>query len=166
MIEVAFPYLLLFAAVTTSLTAGLVLTFALLVMPGLGKLDDAAFIRAFQVIDGVIQNGQPIFAVVWLGSILSTFAAAALGFFVLEGWPLWLLLAAAVLYALAVQLPTFAINVPRNNRLQGLQVDELDAETLARERAHFEPTWNRWNIIRTWAATAVSVAQVLVVGSV
>jgi hypothetical protein len=33
--------------------------FAVVVMPGVGRLDDGGFIRGFQVIDRVIQNRQP-----------------------------------------------------------------------------------------------------------
>ena len=42
-------------------------------MPGLSKLDDKEFIKAFQVTDGIIQNNQPIFILIWLGSIISVF---------------------------------------------------------------------------------------------
>ena len=162
MIQQIFPYLSLFAAVTTTLVAGLTLTFAVIIMPGIKKLGDGAFIRAFQVIDGIIQNGQPVFGVVWIGSILSTFGIAGLGLFLVDGWPKWVILAAAVIYFVGVQLPTFTINVPRNNRLQAVKVESADTATLAAERAYFEVTWNRWSIIRTWVALVVSVALILV----
>jgi hypothetical protein len=48
-------------------------------MPGIKRLDDGGFIRAFQVIDGVIQNDQPVFIFVWVGSVLTLIAAALLG---------------------------------------------------------------------------------------
>ena len=35
-------------------------------MPGIGTLDDAAFLRAFKVIDGVIQRNQPVFVFIWM----------------------------------------------------------------------------------------------------
>lgn len=162
MIQQIFPYLSLFAAVSTTLVAGLTLTFATVIMPGLKQLGDAAFIRTFQVIDGIIQNGQPVFGVVWVGSILSTFAIAGLGFFHVDGWPKWVLVAVAVVYFAGVQLPTFTINVPRNNRLQAVQVESTDAARLAEERTYFEATWNRWNVIRTCVALPVAVALILV----
>lgn len=69
--SIIFNGLLVFATLTTLLVTGLLLTFALLVMPGLGQLDDREFLRGFKEIDSIIQRKQPIFVVVWLGSIFS-----------------------------------------------------------------------------------------------
>jgi len=54
-----------------TLVTGFILTYAVVVMPGLSELDDKEFIRAFQVTDRVIQNNQPLFLLTWLGSTLS-----------------------------------------------------------------------------------------------
>ena len=51
---------LLFCALAT----GFILTYAIVVMPGLSNLDDKEFIKAFQVTDGIIQNNQPIFILI------------------------------------------------------------------------------------------------------
>jgi len=67
-------FLILCATLLCGLTAGFVFAFASVVMPGIGKLDDKAYRRAFQVIGGVIRAGQPCFGVVWLGSILAVTA--------------------------------------------------------------------------------------------
>jgi len=40
-------------------------------MPSLSKLEDKEFIKAFQVIDRIIQINQPIFILIWVGPILS-----------------------------------------------------------------------------------------------
>lgn len=66
-----FTALLVVAAFSTAMVAGLVYTFALLVMPGLGKLDNRGLLRGFQVIESIIQRGHPLFIVVRLGSIVS-----------------------------------------------------------------------------------------------
>ncbi len=52
--------LLLTSTLLCALATGFVLTYAVIVMPGLAKLADKEFIRAFQVTDKVIQNNQPI----------------------------------------------------------------------------------------------------------
>ena len=39
-------------------------------MPGLSNLNDKNFLRAFQVTDAVIQNKQPLFMFIWIGSIV------------------------------------------------------------------------------------------------
>jgi len=60
--------ILVLATLLCALIAGFVFAFATVVMPGIGKLGDREYIRAFQVIDGVIQAGQPVFGLAWLGS--------------------------------------------------------------------------------------------------
>ena len=67
-----FQIVLILAAFLCSLVAGFVFAFALVVMPGIKGLGDREFIRAFQVMDGIIQNNQPIFLLVWV-SIFSVF---------------------------------------------------------------------------------------------
>ena len=63
------------AAFLCSLVAGLLFSFAVVVMPGIGRLDDRDFLGAFQAIDRVIQNNQPLFIVAWVGSVLALLAA-------------------------------------------------------------------------------------------
>ena len=62
---------LISSALLCSLVAGITLVFAIVVMPGISKFEDKEFLKAFQLIDGVIQNNQPLFLLVWLGSIIS-----------------------------------------------------------------------------------------------
>ncbi len=154
---------LIVSTLLCSLVAGFLFSFAVVVMPGINRLSDREFIRAFQAMDGIIQNNQPIFMLVWIGSVLALVTAATLGFSYLEGWPSWLLIVAAVGYLLGVQLPTFTINVPLNNRLQSLAVDASDDSALAVSREVFEGLWNRWNIIRTVIACLVSLLLIVVV---
>lgn len=160
--QILFNGLLVFATLTTLLVTGLLLTFALLVMPGLGKLSDRAFLQGFQEIDGIIQRGHPVFVVVWLGSIGGLILAAITGFGLLDGWPRGLLIAAAALYVLGVQLPTNRGNVPLNNQLQTLELATLSEPALAGARQAFEPTWNRLNLLRTVFCLVVAVLLILV----
>lgn len=51
-----FQFTLIVATFLCSLVAGFVFAFAVVVMPGIGNLGDGAFLRAFQVMDRVIQN--------------------------------------------------------------------------------------------------------------
>ena len=62
---------LIFSILTCSLVTGFIFTYAVVVMPGLSKLNDKEFIRAFQVTDGIIQNNQPLFMLTWIGSIIA-----------------------------------------------------------------------------------------------
>ena len=62
---------MLISTLFCALVTGFVFTYAVIVMPGLAKLCDKKFIRAFQVADEVIQKNQPIFMIVWIGSMIS-----------------------------------------------------------------------------------------------
>ncbi|WP_293166256.1 DUF1772 domain-containing protein [Okeania sp. SIO2C9] len=147
---------MLLATLLCSLVAGFVLAFAVVVMPGIKTLSDREFIRAFQVMDGIIQNNQPIFVLVWVGSIVSLVASVVLGIGQLEGAERWLIISAVFAYLLVVQLPTFTINIPLNNKLQMLNVDDLDETAQKAARMDFEPRWLLWNSIRTTFACLVS----------
>lgn len=144
---------LVVAAILCSLVAGFLFAFAVVVMPGIGRLDDRAFVRAFQVIDGVIQDGQPLFGLVWAGSALALAVALGFGFGQVSGTDRVLLSIAGITHFLGVQLPTLRINVPLNNQLQAVDLSTADDETVRAARAAFEPQWNRWNRIRTVLAT-------------
>ena len=155
--EFIFQIVLILATLLCSLVAGFLFAFATVVMPGIKTLNDREFIRAFQVIDGVIQNNQPLMVAVWMGSILAAVAAALMGFGQLDGTQRLLLISAPIVYILGVQLSTFTINVPLNNRLQELNVDAMDEAALQAARMNFEPSWNRWNLVRTPFAGLASV---------
>jgi uncharacterized membrane protein len=143
---------LLAAALLCSLVAGFLFAFAVVVMPGIKRLDDAGFLRAFQVIDGVIQRSQPLFGLVWLGSVVVVLVAAVIGAWMLAGAERVMITLAAGIYLLGVQVPTFMVNIPLNNRVQRSDIT----------REEFEPRWNRWNAVRTVCATLASVLLLLV----
>lgn len=156
-----FHILLILATFLCSLVAGFLFAFAVVVMPGIKSLSDEEFIRSFQVIDRVIQNNQPIFIFIWIGSVLALIAAAALGIGQLEGLYLFLLIFAALIYLFGVQLPTVVINVPLNNKLQTLNVDTISEEDQKLAREEFEPRWNKWNLIRTILSSLTVVLMII-----
>lgn len=160
-----FPVVFISATLLCTLVAGFILLFAIVVMPGIGSLSDREFLRAFQVIDRVIQNNQPIFLFVWIGSALALTAASILSFWELEGINRVLVITATVAYLLGVQLPTIAINIPLNNRLQALDLVNDDEVDHAIERRNFETRWNRWNSIRTIFACTISVLLLSILNS-
>ncbi|MDH4044830.1 MAG: DUF1772 domain-containing protein [Gemmatimonadota bacterium] len=151
-----FEIALILAAFLCSLVAGFLFAFAVVAMPGMKALGDREFIRAFQAIDRVIQNNQPAFMLVWVGSVLTLVTAAALGMGQLDRTGRVLVIVASLAYLLGVQLPTVAINVPLNNKLQTLNADSMNESSQRAARADFEPRWNRWNRIRTVVAGLVS----------
>lgn len=159
--EGIFQIALILATFLCSLVAGLLCAFAIVVMPGIRSLNDREFIRAFQVMDRVIQNNQPIFLLVWVGSVVALVTSAVLGIWQLYGAELLLIIFAALTYLLGVQLPTFTINIPLNNKLQTLDVDAMNEKTQKATRKDFEPRWNLWNSIRAAIASLSSVLLII-----
>jgi uncharacterized membrane protein len=152
-----FQIALIVATLLCTLVAGFVFAFAVVVMPGIRKLGDGEFLRAFQVMDRVIQNSQPVFMLVWMGSVLALLASAALGFGQLDGVGRFLVIAALLLYVLGVQLPTAMINIPLNNMVQTLTISDMDETAQNAARLEFESRWNRSNVTRTVFASLVSI---------
>jgi uncharacterized membrane protein len=140
---------LMLSIILCSLVAGLLFGFAIVVMPGIAKLTDKNYLLAFKHMDGIIQNNQPLFLLVWAGSILSIIITLILGMMNLSGTQTYLLIFASILYLLGVQLPTFRFNIPLNNSLQKLDIEALEDSQAALSRLGFEIPWNRWNRIRT-----------------
>lgn len=161
--HIALHMALLSATLSCSLVAGFLFAFACVIMPGIGTLDSREFLRGFQVVDRVIQNNQPLFMLVWIGSVLALVLTAALGFRQLEGADRVLLMIAAAVYIACVQVPTGIINVPLNNQLQTLELEIMSDEQIAATRAAFEPRWNRWNRIRTVASVLTSLLLIVLV---
>ena len=155
-------FIFILATLLVALVAGFVFAFATVVMPGIGKLGDKEFIRSFQVIDGVIQAGQPVFGLVWMGSAVALLLSAVMGALQLDGIQRAFVVISAIVYVFGVQVPTFRINVPLNNTLQRLDIDAMDDDALASARQAFENRWVRWNSIRTMMASLVSVALMFV----
>lgn len=155
---IIFQTILLIAVFLCNIVFGEMLVFQTVVMPGIAKLDDGAYLRAFQVIDGIIQDNEPIFVFVWIGSVVAIVITAICGVVlsdvvdstddVLNTWQLAGLMAATFLW-LVCQKVTFGINVPLNNRVKLLDVARMKSEEKALERSHFEPTWLKWHGRRT-----------------
>ena len=140
---------LIFSILSCSLVGGFIFTYAVVVMPGLSKLNDKDFLRAFQVTDAVIQNKQPLFMFTWIGSIVAMLTTLLVSL-VSVGLPeTWLILLIGVAYLLGVQGITVAIHIPLNNHIQKIEIDALNNDTLANERLKFETRWNFFNYIRT-----------------
>ncbi|QXD14138.1 DUF1772 domain-containing protein [Rhodocaloribacter litoris] len=158
--EGIFQIALILATFLCSLVAGFLLAFALVVMPGIKSLNDSDFIRAFQVMDRIIQNNQPFFVSLWVGSVVALIIATVLGIAQFETRYI-LIIFATLAYLLGVQLPTITINIPLNNKIQTLDVDTM-SETMQRAfRQDFESRWNLWNSIRTVFASLASALLII-----
>ena len=152
-----FQTALILSAFLCSLVAGFLFAYAIVVMPGIKNLNDREFIRTFQVTDRIIQNNNPIFMLVWVGSAIAIIVSALYGIGRLHGVDLFLLALASLAYVLGVQLSTIAIHLPLNNKLQTLDVDAMKESDIKVARNDFETRWNTSNSIRTALSICVSV---------
>ncbi len=76
--------------------------------------------------DRVIQNRQPLFLLVWVGSFLTLVTSCLIGIRQLEGTDEILLGLAFVFYLVGVQVPAASVNIPLNNQVQALDLATLD----------------------------------------
>ena len=131
-------------------------------MPGFSKLDDEEFLRAFQVTDGIIQNNQPLFMLTWVGSIISVISVIAISIFSLGLSEAWIIFIVGLIYLLGVQGITISIHLPLNNRIQSIDINNLNNQSLNEERTKFELRWNYFNKIRTFIAFSTSLSFLLI----
>ena len=131
-----------------SLVADLLFGFAVVVMPGIAGLSNRDFLISFKQMDGIIQNNQPVFMLVWLGSIAAIMATSIQGVQNLGASQTNLLLLGLAFYLLGVQLPTARFNIPLNNELQNMDLMKMEESELAVFRSKFQTKWNFWNRFR------------------
>ena len=153
--------LVLTSTLSCALVTGFVFTYAVIVMPGLAKLTDKEFIRAFQVTDELIQNNQPIFMIVWVGSVISVISTLIVSLMGPYSVETLLVIIAGFVYLLGVQGLTVLVHLPLNRRIQTVNVEEWDASALREERLLFETRWIRFNWIRTLIGLGVIVTFIV-----
>ena len=145
--EPKFEMIILFIGILfTGLTAGLCFTWANAVTPGIGRLNDLTFLKAFQSMNRTIIN--PSFAIVFLSPCLLLFVNA---FLFKNSNPITFIsfLAAAILFFAGIGLITALRNVPLNEILDKTVLENATQIELANLRKTFEQPWNRWHAVRT-----------------
>ena len=153
---------LFFTILLSALVTGFILTYAIVIMPGLSNLDDKEFIKAFQVTDGIIQNNQPIFILIWIGSIVSVLSTIITSILCLGILDAWLIIFVSVVYLLLVQGITISIHLPLNKSIQNIDINSSNSETLSEMRKTFETKWNYFNNVRTVVAFFVVLTFLLI----
>ena len=156
-----FYFFLFLSILSCSLVTGFIFTYAIIVMPGLSKLSDKEFLKAFQVTDAVIQNRQPIFMLIWVGSIVSVLSLLLISIAYVGLSETWLIVLVTLIYLLGVQGITILIHLPLNNQIQKLNLEKLKDDNLKNERLIFETKWYFFNNIRTTIAFFVSLTLLI-----
>lgn len=143
---------LLVATVGNGLLAGVFLAFACAVTLGLRHVDDRCYVSTFRALNTAILNGW--FLGVFLATPVATTATVLLHVGPADRSSLrWLAVGLAA--AAGTMAVTAGFNVPLNRRLGAAQVRTERERAVARR--HFEPRWNRWNLLRTATSTLALV---------
>ncbi len=141
--------------VLTGAITGFFYAYSVSVMRGLDAVAPQNAITAMQGINATVRNAM--FAPAFFGTPLAAIAAGA-AFLVIGRKRAGLaMLAAAVIYILGAFVPTFAINVPMNNELAG--VDLSTASQPEKIWGDYSDPWTWWNTLRT-LFSALSLALV------
>lgn len=137
----------IFTIVSVGLMAGLFYNWSFNITTGLAKLDDRTYLSAMQIFNKTILN--PAFFFIFLGSILAfpilTFIQGNVEINLL----FWLILSAMVIYMLGSIGVTFLGNIPLNNKLEAINLVQLNEGECLAFRKQFETRWNTLNLIRT-----------------
>jgi uncharacterized membrane protein len=141
---------LFFTALVTALIAGLFYSYSCSVSPGLGRLPDKEYLLAMQSINRAILN--PVFFFSFMGTVILLPLCTWLCFKQGIQTSAICLVVASLTYLVGVFGVTIVGNVPLNNALDNLNVQQATLTELAVQRTKFEMPWNRLNNIRTIAS--------------
>ena len=139
--------ILILAILFTGLMAGIFFTWSNAVKPGIGKLSDIEYLRAFQSMNRAILNNT--FKLIFIGAVLAT---ALVPFFYFHLYPsniFWLLVSAFIVYWVGAFGITVFGNIPLNEILDKTTLETLSLEELKSLRTSIELRWNNLNLLRT-----------------
>lgn len=144
-----FTAVTLLACVGAGTVGGVFFAFSTFVMKALAQLPADQGVTVMQRINVVVLN--PLFLGVFLGTAFLAAACVVLSVLRWGSLQSVLLLASGLLYLGGSLLVTVAFNVPRNERLAGLDPGSAQA---AEYWAAYLREWSRWNHVRSVASMA------------
>jgi len=150
--------ILLFTTLLTGILAGVFFTWTNAITPGIGRLNDVSYLKAFQHMNRTILN--PLFYIVFMGPLLLSLAAT----YVHKAYPayiLWMLIVATVIYFLGVFMVTILGNIPLNDMLDKTNLADISLEDARSLRDKFETKWNNLHLIRTISSTTSFLLLIL-----
>lgn len=150
---------LLLAALTTALSAGLFYSWSCSVTPGLARLSDAQYLAAMQSMNRAILN--PVFFSCFFGALLLLPLSAYIEYRQHTVWAFRFLLGASLVYGIGVFGVTMFGNVPMNERLDAFDLSAATADAMNAHRTSFEARWNRLNNIRSIMGALAMVLVIL-----
>ena len=159
--EISFNKIVLFGAVIlTGLSAGFFYAWSVSVIPGTKKVDGTVYLETMQSINRAILN--PAFFLIFFGSLIFL-SIGSLYQFNTGKTTFWFMLAASLLYLIGTVGVTGLGNVPLNNKLDALNLNEMSPQKQLEFRNYYEKNWNRLHLIRTIFAVGSFLLSVLTV---
>jgi uncharacterized membrane protein len=150
---------LLLAALSTALMAGLFYNWTSAITVGLHRLPDKEYIAAMQSINRAIQN--PVFFLSFFGAAILLPVCSYLHYQHPVTAKFYILLAAAIFYLAGVMAVTILGNIPLNNLLDKFNFQNASLDDAAKLRFAFEAKWNTLNTIRT-VCSCISLVFILI----
>ena len=139
--------ILALAILFTGLMAGIFFTWSNAVKPGIGKLSDLEYLKAFQSMNRVILNNA--FRLVFAGALI---AVALVPVFYFNLYPkniFWVFVITLVIYWIGAFGVTILGNIPLNEILDKTNLESISSEEVKELRRSIEVKWNNLNLIRT-----------------
>ncbi len=144
--------IILFIAILLSgLLAGIFFTWTNAITPGIGKLDDLAYLQVFQHMNRAILN--PLFFIIFMGALL--FSVASTYYYKLDSKLIFrMLIIATVIYFIGVFIVTIIGNLPLNDLIDKSVLESLSKTEIIELREKYEIKWNKLHLIRTITSTS------------
>lgn len=159
--EISINSLTLFGAIVlTGLSAGFFYAWSVSVIPGTQKIVNSNYLETMQSINRAILN--PAFFLIFFGSIVFLSIGSVYQFHTSKT-AFWFMLTASALYLIGTVGVTALGNVPLNNQLDALNINEMSPEKLSEFRDFYENKWNRLHLIRTIFAVGAFLLSLLAV---
>lgn len=153
--------ILLSTIISLALMAGLFYSFSISVMPGLGRTSDRTFMEAMQAINRAIIN--PYFMIAFIGSIILVIMSSILKFRQGVDLQFYLIATASFIFLAGTIGVTFFGNVPLNNVLDSIKLNDLTVDDLKLARNAFENRWNSLNLVRTSSSIVALVLYLVAI---
>ena len=141
------PFVPYSAVLLTGLSAGLFYAWSVSVIPGTRQVHDLVYLETMQSINQAILN--PAFYLIFFGSLLMLAVSSIQQYRLGAESAFWLFLAAGLVYLIGAFGVTAFGNVPLNDTLDAIRLDELGPDQLAGARRQYETRWNQLHLIRT-----------------
>ena len=138
---------LFLAILITGLSAGFFYAWEVSVIPGTKQISHRSYLETMQSINRAILN--PAFFIIFFGTLLFLLVSSYMQYRAAINLSFWFMAGATLSYLIGTFGVTVFGNVPLNDLLDALNLNDLNSEALNNTRKSYEGKWNQWHSIRT-----------------